>query len=64
MDKQKIVKVGVFASSNLQEARLAVEDLLMHLNHVLKGRGLVFELAGGVDDMAAFLGISAHLRRP
>ncbi len=50
MDKQKIVKVGVFASSNLQEARLAVEDLLMHLNHVLKGRGLVFELAGGVDE--------------
>lgn len=50
MNKPTTIKVNVYASSNLDEAKLAVMDLLVQLNHSFVPRGVEFVLANDTND--------------
>ena len=45
MNGSKIIRVNVFASSNLEDVRNAVFDLLMQLNRTFRSRGIEFALS-------------------
>ena len=51
MKEPRIVRVSIFASASLDEARLAVMDLLVQLNRTFVPRGVEFALADTSDDV-------------
>ena len=50
MYRQQIIRVGVFASSSLDEVKLVVIDMLVMLNRMFVPRGVEFVLADSSDD--------------
>ena len=60
MNDPKIIKVNVFASSNLEEVKCVVSDLLLQLNRSFRLQGIEFALADPCDEGTGDMAIALY----